>query len=186
MSDEQIQFFPFHGINEFMVPDYRLHVLQAVFSNLDRLPKERRAAINNLLKRHVQVPGFRNSTLAPAGLKARSSVSTFERRPEFAAQVLQGWSDLNPELRQKVYDFLIAQEWEALPPDADRTTLPGFMVEWPAGQDYDVLGQGFAEMYPDFTPEVNDLRLMIVWVANRLPYDMYADEDEEEEEKSEE
>src|SRR5512133_717762 len=105
MSDKKAQFLPFNAINEFMVSDFRQHMIQAVFAGFDRLPGERRSAINGLIKRHVQVPGFRNSTQAPAGIKARSSVSVFERRPEFTAQILQGWSELHPELRQKVYDF---------------------------------------------------------------------------------
>jgi hypothetical protein len=185
MDDKQVQFIPFHAINEFMLNDYRLHVIQSVFSGFDRLPGDRRSAINNLVKRYVQVPGFRNSAQAPSGVKARSSVSVFERRPEMVAQILQGWSELHPELRQKVFDFLKAREWETLPPEADRTKLPGFMVEWPEGQTYDVLDEAYGKMYPDDKIELNDLRLMIVWLANRLPYDMYEDDDETEEEAGE-
>lgn len=186
MDDNQVQFIPFNALNEFMLNDYRLHVIQAVFNGFDRLPGERRSALNGMIKRHVQVPGFRNSSQAPSGVKARSSVSVFERRPEFVAHVLQGWAELNPELRQMVYDFLTAREWELLPAEADRTKLPGFLTEWPEGQDYDVLGEAFHSMYPDSQFEDNDLRLMIVWLAGRLPYDMYAaDEDEGEEEDEE-
>jgi hypothetical protein len=181
MSDTQVQFIPFHGINEFMLNDYRQHVLMAVFGGFDRLSGARKGALNGLVKKFVSVPGFRNSTQAPAGVKARAAVSVFERRPEFVGQVLQAWSELNPELRQKVYDFLKAREWEILPPDTDRAKLPGFLVTWPEGQDYDVLGKAYAEMYPNDTPAENDLRLMIVWLAGRLPYDMYADDDEEDE-----
>jgi hypothetical protein len=182
MDDKQVQFIPFHAINEFMLSDYRLHVLQKVLAGIDRLPGERRSAINNMIKRYVQVPGFRNSAQAPSGVKARASVTVFERRPEMAAHILQGWSELHPELRLKVFDFLKAREWETLPPEADRTKLPGFLVDWPEGQTYDVLDEAFAQMYPDEKWEANDLRLMIVWLANRLPYDMYSDEDEIEEE----
>jgi hypothetical protein len=185
MDNKQAQFFPFHGINEYMLPDFRQHVIQAVFSKFDQLPGERRSALNGLVKRHVQVPGFRNSTQAPAGIKARSAVTAFERKPEFTAQVLQGWSELTQDLRQKVYDFLKAREWELLPVEADRTKLPGFLTEWPKGQDYDVLGQAFNEMYPGYEHEENDLRLMIVWLAGRLPYDMYEDEEEAEEAEEE-
>jgi hypothetical protein len=185
MDNQQAEFFPFHGINEYMLPDYRLKVIQTVFNKFDQLPGERRSAINGLVKRHVQVSGFRNSAQAPSGVKSRASVSTFERRPDFAAQILQGWSDLHAELRQKVYDFLKAREWEVLPPEADRSKLPGFLTEWPEGQDYDVLGEAFAEMYPDFSNEQNDLRLMIVWISGRLPVDMYGDDEEEDEEEIE-
>ena len=185
MDDKQAQFLPFHAINEYMLPEYRLHVIQAVFNGFDRLPGERKSAINGLVKRFVQVPGFRNSAQAPTGVKARASVSVFERRPEMAAHVLQGWSELNADLRQRVYDFLKAREWDLLPADADRTKLPGFIPAWPEGQDYDVLGKAYAEMFPTDSPEEYDLRLMIVWLASRLPYDMYGDDDETEEEETE-
>jgi hypothetical protein len=181
MDDKQLQYLPFHAINEFMVPEYRLHVLQTVLSGFDRLPGERRSAINGMIKRHVQVPGFRNSTQAPSSLKAKSSVSVFERRPEFVANTLQGWTELKPELRQKVHDFLKSREWDVLPPEADRSKLPGFLTTWPKGENYDVLGEAFAQAYPDETADENDLRLMIVWLAGRLPYDMDGEEGEEEE-----
>ena len=186
MDDKKVEFFPFHGINEYMLADFRLNVIQTVLANLDKLPGERRSAINGLIKRNLQVPGFRNSAMAPAGVKARAAVTPFERRPDFAAQILQGWSELHPELRQKVYDFLKAREWDVLPHEADRTKLPGFMTVWPEGQNYDVLDAAFAEMFPDDKPENNDLRLMIVWIANRLPYNMYGEEDEGEIEEEEE
>lgn len=169
-----------------MLNEYRLHVIQTVFNGFDRLPGERRSALNGMVKRFVQVPGFRNSSQAPAGVKARSSVSVFERHPEFVAHVLQGWGELHPELRQIVYDFLKAQEWELLPADADRTKLPGFLPDWPEGQDYDTLEAAFKAMYPDAQFEENDFRLMIVWLAGRLPYDMYADGDAEEGEEEDE
>lgn len=178
MNDKQAEFLPYHAINEFMVSDYRQKVIQSVFAGFDQLPGERRSAINALVKRHVQVPGFRNSAQAPAALKARSSASLFEKRPDYAAQILQGWSELLPDLRQKVYDFLKAREWQVLPPAADRTKLPGFLPEWPEGQNYDVLGEGFAEMFPGEAVDENDLRLMIVWLSGRLPYDMYGEDDE--------
>jgi hypothetical protein len=178
MDDKQVEFIPFHAINEFMLNDYRLHVLQAVFGGLNQLSGERRSAINTQVKRHVQISGFRNSLQAPAGVKARAAVPAFERRPELVAQVLQAWSELHPDLRQKVYAFLTARAWELLPPEADRTRLPGFMVEWPEGQTYDVLDEAFKQMYPDFDGQANDLRLMVVWLANRLPYGMYGEDDE--------
>lgn len=185
MDDKKVQFVPFHALNEFMLNDYRLHVIQVVFNGFDRLPGERRSALNGMVKRFVQVPGFRNSSQAPAGVKARSSVTVFERHPEFVAQILQGWAELHPELRAMVFDFLKAREWELLPAEADRSKLPGFLPDWPEGQDYDILGEGFKGMYPEAQVDENDLRLMIVWLSGRLPYDMYANGVEEDEEENE-
>ncbi len=172
MDDKKAEFLPFHAINEFMIPEYRLHIIQTVLAGFDRLPSERRSALNGIIKKSVQVPGFRNSSQAPSGVKARASVSTFERRPEFVANILQGWSDLKPELRQQVYDFLKGRGWEVLPPEADRTKLPGFMIDWPKEDTYDALGEAFKTAFPDAETgqEDYDFRLMIVWVADKLPY----------------
>jgi len=185
MDDKQVKFLPFHAINEFMVAEYRLHVLSTVMNGIDRLPGDRRSAINNTIKRQVQVPGFRNSTQAPPNVKARAAVKTFEARPDFAAHILQGWSELNADLRQKVYDFLKGREWELLPPDADRSKLPGFMVVWPKGETYDVLDAAYAAATPAESVDENDLRLMVVWLASRLPYDMYEDENDDDDETEE-
>lgn len=184
MDDKQIRYLPFHSINEFMLPEYRHTVIQSVLSQLDKLSNDRRGAINNLVKRHVQVPGFRNSAQAPLGVRVRGSVSPFERRGDFTAQVLQGWSDLHADLRQQVYDLLVERGWEKLlPPDADRTKLPGFMVVWPKVDTYDALDAAFLAKFPEQAFEPYDMRLMVVWVGNRLPYELFLEEDEEEEDK---
>ena len=169
MDDKQVKFLPFPAINEFMVDDYRNKVLQNVFSNQANLSGDRRNSINGMVKRMVSVPGFRNSAQAPAPL----------RSPEFTGQILQAWSDLHPELRQKIYDLLKAREWEILPTEADRSKLPGFMVDWPKEETYDSLDQAFAEMYPGAEDSSDDIRLMVVWLGNRLPYNMSQDGEEE-------
>lgn len=172
MSDNKIQFFSFHAINEFMLPEYRQQVLNMVFTRSDDLPAERRNALNNQVKRAVAVPGFRNSAQAPAAVKARAAVKAFEKKPELAAQVLAAWYDLHPELCQKTYDLLIERGWTLLPIDADRTKLPGFMVTWPKQDEFEVLNSAFHEKYPDFPAENNDISLMAVWLAGRLPYQL--------------
>ncbi len=187
MDDKQIRYLPFHSINEFMLPEYRQTVIQSVFTQMDKLSGERRSAINNGIKKHLQVPGFRNSAQAPVGVKVRGAATPFERRPDFTAQVLQAWSDLHPELRQQVYELLQERNWEKLlPPEADRTKLPGFMVVWPKEDTYEALDAAFAAKFPGQTFEPYDMRLMVVWVGNRLPYELFLEEEEEDEEDSEE
>jgi len=172
MSDKKVQFFQFHAINEFMLPDYRQQVLNLVFSRSDELTADRRNALNNQVKRHVSVPGFRNSTQAPAAVKARASVKAFEKSPELAAQVLSAWYELHPDLRQKVYDLLVERGWTLLPVEADRAKLPGFMVTWPKQDEFEVLNTAFHEKHPDFPVENNDISLMAVWLSGRLPYQL--------------
>jgi hypothetical protein len=176
MDNTKATFLPFHAINQFMVPEYRLSVLQRVFGGFEKLSGPRKGAINGLVKRLVSVPGFRNSGVAPVSLKIKSSVGVFERSAEFTAQVIMAWSELNPDLRQQVYDLLVARSWEILPADADRTRLPGFLTAWPKGEDFDALDKAFLEAYPDKTASDDDVRLMVVWLSGRLPYDVESEE----------
>ncbi len=127
------------------------------------------ADFNSLTKQLLQVPGFRNAAQAPAGLKARNSVKPFEKSPEFTAQVLQCWAEIKKELANEVYDLLIEKGWEILPVDTNRTALPGFIPEWPEGELYDTLDQIYAQKYPGKEIDLNDLRLMAVWLSGRLP-----------------
>ena len=180
MSEKnQVQFVQFHGIDQFMLPEYRQEVLLKVLGHLDELPPERKSKILNLVKRYVRLPGFRNSTLAPLALKVKGSGEAFEKRPDFVAQILMAWSELHLELRQQVYDLLVERKWELLPPDADRTKLPGFIAAWPKEENYDVLDAAFKEKYPESQVHEYDVRLMIVWMADRLPFDMDEDDGEE-------
>lgn len=179
MDDKQISFLPFHAINEFMLEDYRREVLQVVLTGMNRLPAQRKTTLSSQIKRHVQVPGFRNSAQAPAPLKLRGSIKAFQSQPDFTAQVLQAWSELNADLRQKVYALLVERGWEVLPPEAERTRLPGFLADWPAGENYDVLDAGFSAMYPETQASSNDVRLMAVWLGGRLPYGATTSDPEE-------
>jgi hypothetical protein len=170
MEDKKATFLPFHAINEFMTDEYRLEVLRAVLSAQPDLPGSYSAAIDRQVKKHVSVPGFRNSVKAPSALKARPLVDAFKKYPDLVAVVLAGWAELNPVLRQQVYDLLISLEWDILPVDADRTKLPGFLPSWLAGQDFDFINNKFQEKYPDEHASNNDISLMTVWLSGRLPY----------------
>ncbi len=176
MNDKQVQFLPFSAINEFMLDDYRQQVLQTVLAGMNRLPPRQKSALAGQIKRHVQVPGFRNSAQAPAPLKLRGAITAFQRNSDFVAETLQAWSELNPELRQQIYDLLDQRGWELLPPDADRTKLPGFMIDWPKDETYDALDAAYAELYPNSAAEDYDVRLMVVWVGGRLPYNVTEEE----------
>jgi hypothetical protein len=179
MSDKQTQFFHFHTINEFMLPEYRQQVLTQVLSNLDSLPADLRSHLSTQIRQLVKVPGFRNSSQAPVAVKVRGAIQAFERSPQFAANVLSGWSELNPDLRQQVFDFLTARGWKLLPVDADRTKLPGFLTRWPKAEQFDVLDEAFRVQHPNTTSSKDDISLMVVWLSSRLPYELVDQPDEE-------
>ena len=178
MENEKVEFLPFHAINNFMLPDYRLKVLSKVLGGLDKLSAGRRGTINSLLKRLLQVPGFRNGALAPLPVKIKGTVTPFERNPEVVAQVIAGWVELHGELQQQVYDLLPERGWEILPVETDRTKLPGFLTRWPEAETFEAINAAFHEKYPGSDTADNDISLMTVWLSGRLPYDV--DEPEEE------
>jgi hypothetical protein len=181
MNDQRIQYFPFHAINEYMLPEYRLNVIGAVLRGLEHIPGERRGALNGMIKRYVSVPGFRNSSAAPLAVKIRSAVTTFERHPDFTSTLLQAWSELNADLRGRVHAMLQGRSFEGLlPPEADRSKLPGFQTTWPKVETYEALDQAFYDANPGFEASSDDIRLMVVWLVNRLPYDLFDEEDGEE------
>jgi hypothetical protein len=172
MSDEKARFLPFNAVNEFLLSDYRLKLIQTVLSESDQLSEERRVSINRLVKRLVKVPGFRNSALAPTSVKARASISAFERSAEFAANILAGWVELKPELARKVHDLLTGRGWQLLPLDADRTKLPGFLTRWPQAETFDVLNEAYQKAYPQDGEHEYDINLMIAWLWGRLPVEL--------------
>jgi hypothetical protein len=160
-----------------MLPEYRLEILHKVLTHLDDLPAERKNQILNLFKRYVKLPGFRNSTLAPIPIKVKGSVQVFEKRSDFTSQILMAWSELNIELGQQIFDLLVERKWEVVPVDTDRTKLPGFQVRWPKEETYDILDEAFLAKYPDVKARDYDVRLMVVWLASRLPFDMVETEE---------
>jgi len=177
MSNKQVEFLPFHALNEFMRPDYRLSVVRAALNALPNLPSNFRSPIDKLTKQVVRVPGFRNGAQAPTPMKVGPMASAFEKSPELAAAILAVWAESLPDLRQKVHDLLKARNWEVLPPEADRAKVPGFLSHWPKGEDFDVLNKAFAETYPDFNATTDDVSLMVVWVSGRLPYHVEGEEE---------
>lgn len=178
MADETAQFLPFHALNEYMRPDYRLTVVRAALTALPKLPKNFRAPIDKLTKRIVHVPGFRDGSQAPASMKAAPTADAFQKSPELVAAILAAWAESKPELRTKVFDLLKSRNWELLPPDADRTKLPGWMVVWPKGEDFDILNDAYAAAHPGEDTTTDDVSLMVVWLSTRLPFHDH-DEDEE-------
>lgn len=179
VDQKQAAFLPFHALNEFMRPDYRQAVVQSVILGTPSLPEKQQSALNQAIKKMVQVPGFRNSTQAPAPVKVKPSIRAFEKSASFVALVLAAWSEINHELRQQVYELLTGRGWELLPTDADRTKLPGFLTTWPKDEDFSVINKAFTEAYPETQATPDDISLMAVWLAGRLPMEQEAPLDTE-------
>jgi hypothetical protein len=176
-----MEYLPFSAVNDFMRDDYRITVMTEVFSNFDKLEKAPRTLITGFVSHHVSVPGFRNGNLAPIGRKVKASVSLFERSPEFAAAVMQSWSILHPDLRKVMVEVLNELAWEnVLPAEADRSELPGFQVHWPKKDNFEAILAQVKAKQPELVESEDDVSLMAVWMGNRLPYDLYSEEEQKE------
>ncbi len=180
MNDKNVSFLPFNALNEFMRPDYRQIVIQSTLQAFPDLPESHQSALNRLTKKHVQIPGFRNSTAAPIPVRLKPVIRAFEKSAEMTAAVLSAWTETKPEIRQQVYDLLKARNWELLPPEADRTKLPGFLTSWPKGEDFSILNEAFTQAYPGASASTDDVSLMVVWLSGRLPYDQEGEAEEPE------
>jgi hypothetical protein len=178
-EEETIEFLPFHAINEFMRDDYRLEVVRSALVALPSLPAEYRSALDLLTRRLVQVAGFRNSAKAPLVKRIRPTAEAFTKSANLAAVVLACWAEAHAELRQQVYDLLVARGWELLPVEADRSALPGFDLDWPAGEDFTTLNDAFQEANPQSAATSDDVSLMVVWLSVKLPYNTGEEHDHE-------
>lgn len=170
--NEKIEFLPFNAINEFMLSEYRKVIFKLVFVNFASLQNSRQKSINTLMKKNVKIQGFRDATQAPVVYKINNSIATFEKSASFSAEILSAWYELNTDLAQKVNQMLIDKGWIILPVETDRSKLPGFLLKWPAEDSFEKLTSDFMSMYPESTYSDDDISLMIVWLSNRLPYDM--------------
>jgi hypothetical protein len=178
MDNKKAKFLPFHALNEFMRPDYRLEVVRVALYALPELPENFRTPIEHLTRKFIQVPGFRNSGKAPAALRVRPTAEAFEKRPDLVAAILSAWAESHSELRQRIYDLLKARNWDLLPPEADRTKLPGFLPDWPSGEDFDILNEAYKEMFPEATNSTDDISLMVVWLSGQLPFPQETEEEQ--------
>lgn len=175
---KQAQFLPFHAINEFMRPDFRLNVVRSALQSAEESAPDQRSRIEQLTRKLVNVPGFRNSAKAPLALRVKPTADAFEKSAPLVAAILHTWAAARPELAERVHQLLTGRGWEVLPVAADRTKLPGFMIHWPKGEDFEALVNAYQAAHPEAAESSDDISLMVVWISNRLPYDLDEDESE--------
>jgi len=182
MSEKkEIQVIPFNAINEFMRDDYRLAVLQEVYLHLENGTPAQRSTISKLFASGVNIPGFRNSSMAPLPIKVKNSVSVFEKSAGFVGAVLEIWSNLHPILKQVVMGILTEKGWELQPSEFDRSSLRGFKIDWPKEDTFEVIHKAVSDGQPDLQESDDNISLMAVWIGNCLPYNLFAGEEEAQE-----
>ena len=178
-SKKEVAFLPFNSINQFMLDEFREKVIRSVLFSNDQLSSDLQKNLNNITKRFVKVPGFRNSTKSPLQLRVKPLIDAFEKNATVVSGILQCWFSLKPDLAAQVFALLEKLNWEVLPLDADRTKIPGFLTRWPAADDFESLIQAFEEMYPGLDYDSDEVSLMIVWISGRLPVELIETEQSE-------
>lgn len=176
-ENTKLQFLPFNAINEFMRDDYRSSVIQEVFISFEKLDKEQTMRINRLFAKGVQIPGFRNSSMAPTAVKIRHASPIFEKSAEFVALVVNCWSQLHSPLKDAAWKLLDDRNWKPLPVDTDRSLLPGFQVDWPKGDSFETMIGLLRQDNPEIIESDDNISLMMVWVGNKLPYGLYEEKE---------
>jgi hypothetical protein len=190
--NEKTEFLPFHAINEYMRPDFRLTVIRETLNSQASLDEHLSGELNQRIKKYVSVPGFRSSDKAPTMVKVIPTSKAFEKNPELVAVILSCWSEIHSDLREKAYALLKARNWKVLPENEgtfspailaeaikewpifpismDRTKLPGFYTHWPKDEDFDTIYDQFSKLYPDISESIDKVSLMVVWLCMRLPF----------------
>jgi hypothetical protein len=171
MNNQPVSFLPFHAINEFMRPDYRDEIIRTVLTGLPIFTVSIRINLERAINTYVHIPGFRKSIKAPQEIIQIHLEESFKKTATITALVISAWTDIHPGLRDKVFQLLSSLHWELLPQSADRTILPGFYTTWPKGQEFDYLFESYKNQFPGDETSKDDICLMIVWLACRLPYE---------------
>jgi hypothetical protein len=196
---EKTEFLPFHAINEYMRPDFRLKVIRETLSAQTTLDDRFTGELNQQIKKRVTVPGFRNSDKAPALVKVLPTSKAFEKNPDLVAVILSCWAEIQSELRDQVYTLLktrnwqiypetegidtstfnmdTIKEWPVFPIHMNRAKLPGFFTHWPNGEDFEALYNNFSELFPDSDSSIDKVSLMVVWLSMRLPLQVGSNND---------
>jgi len=176
-DNNQVEFIPYHAINEFMRNDFRISVIRSTLVALPKLRPEFSKPVDRLTRKFVKVAGFRNSAKAPASVKAVAMVKSFEKQPKLVASILHAWSESKSELRQEIFNLLSGLNWPLLPVDFDRTRLPGFLTKWPEEDDYEKLYNTYSSEYPESNTSIDETSLMVIWLAGRLPIEKISKDD---------
>jgi hypothetical protein len=191
---EKTEFLPFHAINEFMRPDFRLNIIRDTLSSQQLSEETCLNELNKQIKKSVKIPGFRNSDKAPALVKVLPTSKTFEKNPDLVGALLNCWAEIHADLRTEVFNLLsgrnwpvfngtdlsgitslsvdFIKEWPILPLEFNRAKLPGFYIHWPKGEDFEILYDDFAKLYPESDASKDKVSLMVVWITMRLPYEV--------------
>jgi hypothetical protein len=163
------EILPFISINVYIERDYLEKVARNILEGVGKLTKEEQIAFSLNFRKYVNVLGFRNPLRAPLSLQVNAYASAFEEKEEVIPFTLTTWAKLNNELAEKVHSWLKSEGWEDLAIARDFEDDHGFIADWPDDLTFDQIEKKFGDAYQNFEHDRDDLILMVLWIAGRLP-----------------
>jgi hypothetical protein len=169
MSDKEL--LPFKAINVFIEREYLEKVLKEILEGIDNFSKDDQIAFNRFFRKYVNVLGFRNPTRAPFTLQVNAYGSAFEEKDEVIPYTLTTWTKLKSDFAEIVKKWLEAEGWQNLALERTFEESEGFILDWPENLTFDMLVTQFTKSNPDVDFDRDDLILMVLWIAGKLPKD---------------
>ncbi|MBW6465059.1 MAG: hypothetical protein K0B06_00965 [Brevefilum sp.] len=163
------EILPFISINVYVEREYLEKVARYILEGVGKLTKEEQIAFSQNFRKYVNVLGFRNPLRAPLSLQVNAYASAFEEKEEVIPFTLTTWAKLSNELAEKVHSWLKSEGWEDLALARDFEEDHGFIADWPDDLTFDQIEKQFSDTHPNFEHDRDDLILMVLWIAGRLP-----------------
>jgi hypothetical protein len=163
------EILPFKSINVYIERDYLEKVTKNILEGLGKLNKQEQIRFSQNFKKYVTVLGFRNPLRAPLSLRVNAYATAFEEKEEVIPFTLTTWTKVNLALAEKVKSWLDSEGWEDLALERDFEEDSGFIADWPDDVTFDQVEVNFQKAHPDFEFDRDDLILMVLWIAGKLP-----------------
>lgn len=165
----ELEVLPFKAINVFIERDYLEKIIKDILEGIRKLSKGEQAHFSAFFRKNVNILGFRNPVRAPLSLQINAYATAFEDDDDVIPYTLTTWTKVNPELAEKVQNWLESEGWEGLTTERTLEESEGFISDWPEDLPFDALVEKFTETYPDHQFNRDDLILMVLWISGNLP-----------------
>ena len=163
------EILPFKSINVYIEREYLEKVAKNILEGVGNLQKEEQIGFSQNFRKYVSVLGFRNPLRAPLSLQVNAYTSAFEEKEEVIPFSLTTWAKVNLALAEEVKSWLDSEGWEDLALARDFEENSGFIADWPDDITFEQVEENFQKAHPDFEFDRDDLILMVLWIAGKLP-----------------
>ncbi len=150
-----------------MDPEYALSVIDRALGYRDNASDSVRSRLNSAIVRNVNVPGFRDSSIAPRP-QLRDPILTAILTGEdekLAGEILRCWTESNASLRRVVSEHLTSKGATIQGPDLTRGVFRSVWLRHEWASEVDVIANGAA----DGRFNAEDIGLMLSYLSGRVP-----------------